>query len=298
MQTKFAHLLNLTDFRFSAVGIAMGVWGHPYPHPRKTEGVARGWGHKKQLLSGANQAHRLTAVTVVGALRKQKIGEHAVRVDAIAVRSRPVEAAAAHIADRSPIAVASGRQEDGTVQLQGTPLRGAYHIAAEARVVYVGVAQAVVARAPVVGQQYHAVHVVHIGLGIADARCGAACVENVAPFSIGRRAPTAVLRVATVADGIVTPVGLASLVVEIVGVATVGVVVIRGVCCPGLIGSFVVVVAARAPTEQVAVDSFAGAALAIITEIIPLVICKSPVWRCRAANILQIPFREPHHLGC
>ena len=77
------------------------------------------YGYKKGkstggVLSGANQAHRLTAVTVVVVLRIQiRIVEvHVVRVVAIVVRSRPVVAVAAHIVDRSPIAVAGSREED------------------------------------------------------------------------------------------------------------------------------------------------------------------------------------------
>ena len=53
--------------------------------------------------------------------------------------------------------------------LQGVPLRGRYGVAAKVDTAVVGVAQAVIAAAPVVGQQNHAIHVVHLGLGKSDA---------------------------------------------------------------------------------------------------------------------------------
>lgn len=98
---------------------------------------------------------------------------------------------------------------------QGGPLRNAYHIAAEARIALVGVAQAIIARTPIVGQQYHTVHVVYFGLGIKDATRRRSIVENVIPLTIipiRQRAPR-VDGVATVAYRIVAPVGLTRLVV-------------------------------------------------------------------------------------
>ena len=170
---------------------------------------------KKQLLSGANRAHGEPADAVVVAVRAEvRVAEaHVPCVAATVVRSRPVEAIAAHEADRSPVAAASGRQEDRTVRLQTVrPTRCAYHVAAEAGTAAVGAAQAVIARVPAVGQQNHAVHTVHLCLGIADAAACAARVEDVSPFLMRQRTPL-VCRVATIAYRVVAPVGLASLVV-------------------------------------------------------------------------------------
>lgn len=66
------------------------------------------------VLGRANQANGLTVVTVVGVVSVEVavVEVHVVRVVAIVVRGRPVAAAAAHIVDRSPIAVACSRQED------------------------------------------------------------------------------------------------------------------------------------------------------------------------------------------
>lgn len=70
---------------------------------------------KKGIVLGrANEADGLTVVTVVGVVSVEVaiVEVHVPRVVAIVVRSRPVVAVAAHIVDRSPVAVASGRQED------------------------------------------------------------------------------------------------------------------------------------------------------------------------------------------
>jgi len=69
---------------------------------------------KGTVLGRANKAHGLTVVTVVPIVGVEVavVEVHVVRVVAIVVRGRPVVAVAAHIIDRSPVAVASGRQED------------------------------------------------------------------------------------------------------------------------------------------------------------------------------------------
>ncbi len=73
-----------------------------------------------KVLGHTHQPHREPVVTIVVVLRIQiRIVEvHVVRVVAIVVRSRPIVAVAAHIVDRSPIAVASGRQEDPCLRQQ------------------------------------------------------------------------------------------------------------------------------------------------------------------------------------
>ena len=65
-------------------------------------------------LSGADQAHGEPVVTVVPIVGVEVavVEVHVPCVVAIVVRGRPVVAVAAHIVDRSPIAVACSRQED------------------------------------------------------------------------------------------------------------------------------------------------------------------------------------------
>ena len=67
-----------------------------------------------ELLSGANQADRLTAAAaaVARGIEKTRIEAQAVRVVAKAARSRPIETAGTDIVDRSPNAVAGSREED------------------------------------------------------------------------------------------------------------------------------------------------------------------------------------------
>ena len=170
---------------------------------------------KKQLLSGANRAHGVpvAAVGVVVRVEVRAVEVHFPCVVAIVVRGRPVAAVAAHAVDRSPDAEASGRQEDRTVSLQTTcPTRCAYHVAAEVGIFGIGAAQAVIARAPIIRQQNHAVHAIHSCLGIADAAIRASRVEYIDPFLMRQCAPL-VRRVATVAYRVVAPVGLARLVI-------------------------------------------------------------------------------------
>ncbi len=66
------------------------------------------------VLSGANQADRLTvvAVVVVRGIEITRIEVQVVRVVAIVVRSRPIVTVGTDIVDRSPIAVAGSREED------------------------------------------------------------------------------------------------------------------------------------------------------------------------------------------
>lgn len=115
----------------------------------------------------------MTEVTAVGEVSVEAAveEEHVPREVATFVRGRPVEAAAAHIADRSPVAAASGRQEDRTMRLKRvSPNRGTDHIAAETCTALVGTIQSVITATPVIGQQDYPVYVVHICLGIAYAR--------------------------------------------------------------------------------------------------------------------------------
>ena len=64
----------------------------------------------------------------------QIVEVHVIRAEDIVIRGRPVVAVAAHIADRSPPAVACGRQEDCTMRLKGIcPSGRTNHIATEAR---------------------------------------------------------------------------------------------------------------------------------------------------------------------
>ena len=66
---------------------------------------------------------------------------------------------------------------------------------------------------PIVGKQYETVHHVHRRGDETDARRGIAMTKQIHPFLFGQGTPTAVFLVAAIDDGVVAPVGLASLVV-------------------------------------------------------------------------------------
>ena len=125
----------------------------------------------KLILGRGNEAHTLTVVSEVvnASVEARNVEVHDARAGAIIVRGRPVVAVAAHIVDRSPVAVARSRLEDRTSLLQSASLRSGNRVAAVAGTTAVGVAQAVGVAAPVVGQQDYAIHIIHLGLGIADA---------------------------------------------------------------------------------------------------------------------------------
>ena len=74
---------------------------------------------KGTVLGETHQAYRLAVVAVV-VLRIEvaAVEVHAVRVVAIVVRTRPVVAVGTDIVDRSPVAVACGRQEDRCTRRQ------------------------------------------------------------------------------------------------------------------------------------------------------------------------------------
>ena len=245
------------------------------------------------------QAHTSTevAVVVVVSVEVRTAEVHAVRVAAIVVRGRPVVAVAADKVDRSPIAVACGRQEDRTVRLQTVcPTRCTYHVAAIIRIAIICATQAVVTRAPVIGQQNHAIHVIHLRLCVADAAARTSRVENVSPF-LTRQRPPLVGHVAAVAYHVVAPVGLASLVVKVVGGATVGVVIaITSAGAPWLITYGTVVVAARAPAKQINPAAVGRGNVSVsIANVVVLVGGKLP--SVRAGEVLQIALREIHALA-
>ena len=142
---------------------------------------------KEQSLKKANEAHRPTVATVVAAVGAEvRAAEaHEPCVAAIAVRRRPVVAVRTDSADRSPepddrspAPDARGWQEDRTMALQCRPLGGTDGVAAKVRTTRVGVAQRRIGGVPVVGQQDHAVHVVHLGLGVTDAARRVSGVEH------------------------------------------------------------------------------------------------------------------------
>ena len=82
------------------------------------------------------------------------------------------------------------------------PSGGTNDVTTETRAALVGAIQGVVIAAPIVRQQDYAVHVVHLRLGIAYARTGAARVEDIVPFTLRQGAPL-VGRVAAVAYRVV-----------------------------------------------------------------------------------------------
>lgn len=181
-----------------------------------------------------------------------------------------------------------GRKENGSELLQLCPLCGCNRIGGVTGTIAICAVQRIVAGIPVVGQQNHTVHVVHFGLGIADATRCTAGFEQIQPLLFGEGAPTTVLLVTAVADGIVAPVGLAGLVEQVVSGVAVGIVVARitRTCAPRLVAVGPVVISASAPAKQVAVHVLCITVLASgSSKIIPLVIGKLPI-RCLGAAII------------
>ena len=73
--------------------------------------------NKGRGLASAHQTHGEPIVAVVVVRVEVAVVEvHVVRVVAIVVRSRPVVAVGTDVVDRSPIAVACGRQEDSRMR--------------------------------------------------------------------------------------------------------------------------------------------------------------------------------------
>ena len=135
--------------------------------------------------------------------------------------------------------------------LQGAPLARRDGVAAEVGIKRICVTQCVVTGTPVIRQQYHTVYIVYLCFGIADTRSRAARVEHVPPFVCGQRAPLVRL-VAAITDGIVAPIGLARLVVQVVLDAAVGIVVAISLArAPRLVANGTMVVAACTPAEKV-----------------------------------------------
>ena len=133
----------------------------------------------------------------------------------------PVIAITTIIADISPIPMASCRQEDCTVGLKGVrPVLGGDGVAAV--VATVRIVQRVDACRPVVWQEDEAIHTIYNTLGPADATGGVAPTNDITEFVIRQGAPAIVLCVATVCNGVVTPVGLARLVIQVVEPITIG----------------------------------------------------------------------------
>ena len=79
------------------------------------------------------------------------------------------------------------------------PCGGTNHITGETSTTAVYAIQSIVTAAPVVGQKNHAVHVVHLCLGVSDTTCGAASIEDVVPLTLRQRAPL-VGRVASITN--------------------------------------------------------------------------------------------------
>ena len=95
---------------------------------------------------------------------------HAARAVAIVVRGRPVVTVRTNDVDRSPIAVARGRQEGAAGILQCGPLSGSYHVCGICRTCGVGAVKRVGGCAPVVWYYDKARHSVYCSLGITYAR--------------------------------------------------------------------------------------------------------------------------------
>ena len=126
--------------------------------------------HKELILGRANKAHTSTVLAVAPIVRIEAsvVEVHAVRADTIEVRSRPVVALGTDEVDICPVAVARSRQEDCSVGLKLVcPVALRYAVAAKTRIGFVGVAQAVVTAAPIVGKKYHAIYSVYYCFSIS-----------------------------------------------------------------------------------------------------------------------------------
>ena len=247
----------------------------------------------KLILGRGNEAHTKTvaAVVVVVGAEVRVVEVHVPRAAATFVRSRPVVAAGTDVGDRSPVPVASSRQEDRTVLLQRAPLGSSDRIAGKTCVTLIGTTQTVVARAPVVGQQNDTVYVVHLCLGIADAACRGAGVEHVLPFLMGRRAP-GVGAVAAVAYRVVmAPIAVGIAARQVVGrTIQAAAAVVR---IPRTVIGVAAVPAARAPAEKVYPAAVGLRDVAVgIAHIVVLVLGKLP--GVRRGLVLQVALREPH----
>ena len=177
----------------------------------------------KSILGRANEAHTLAVATVVVADRVEAraVEVHVARAVAIAVRGRPVAAVAAHTADRSPIAVAGGRQEDRTICFHLRPLVS--RVAVRPTAIASGEAQARWKR-PAVGQQYHAAHAIHLAVPVFRGGI-ISILEHVHPFVLRQCAPLACLVAAVVYRVVHAPVGIGIAASEVVGVAAAWVIV-------------------------------------------------------------------------
>ena len=176
------------------------------------------------------------------------------------------------------------------------PNRGTNHIAAETCFSLVIIMQRVVAIAPIIWNKYHTVHTVHTSFGITDATGRIACIEDVIPLAVAtaRQGAPCVDGVAAVAYRVVAPVGLAILVVEVVGVLAVGVIVamVRA-GAPWLVAHRAMVVAARSPAEEVNPAAVGLRDVAVgITNVVILVGGKTPSVGARL--VLQVALRKIH----
>ena len=133
---------------------------------------------------------------------------------------------------------------------------------------------------------------IHHRLGVSGVRytvqgCAWTAVNQIIPFTVAERMPQAFL-IAAVADGIISPVGLACIVGEACTRITVGpIVTVVLACRPGLVGVGTVVVTARAPAEEVnpTIVGFGNVGI-VSSNTIPLVLCKTP--SVRRSLILQV----------
>lgn len=141
---------------------------------------------------------------------------------------RVVAATIIHIRDLNSISAACGRQEDGTYVLHQGEVVSTVIVSIPTSAASVVDANRLCHRRGMyisVGKQYHTLHIGHLRLGITcvvhaihgGSRTG---VEHVGPFIFGQGSPLA-FRVAAITDGVVAPVGLTRLIVEVVGLLSV-----------------------------------------------------------------------------
>ena len=257
--------------------------------------VGGGVDAKGTILYRAHQAYGLTPeAEVVAARTEVTVAEvHGVRAVATVGRGRPVVDEGTDIVDRSAPPVARGGEEDRSVLLQGCPLGGGDDIGGETSSRCVRAVQGVVVGAPVVGQQDHTVDIVHLGLCVTDAGCRGAGVEQIHPLVLGQR-PPCVGCVASVADGVVTPIGLTRLVEQVITGLSVCVIVTFGYAgTPRLVAHRTVVVTAGAPAEKVNPAAVGLRNVRIVeAHTVPLPWCKTPgVGR---GSVLQVSWGEIH----
>ena len=133
-----------------------------------------------KLFDIANQAHTPTTTTHAGVV---SIEAHVAETHSPPInRRRPIVANTVRGVDMPLPTVECSWQEDRTVLLQRTPLLCSYRVAAVAGSAGVRAVQIIIICAPIIRQNNHTIHIIHIGFGKTNAAGSAARVEDIRPL--------------------------------------------------------------------------------------------------------------------